>query len=683
MKITSLKIQNFRGIENFKANNLDDFVVIAGSNGCGKSTVLDALRLVKSTYVANDFSRWFSEIGININRPHNFSKVFRNPKKPLKIKAQIELSKLEVNFLIENMANIVLAILINRDNKKADDTVTGDHPIMPQGLSRAKIASIRTEAEHETLNAVKSLKNGPKFIAGLEMTSDPTVIPIDSVVASAAFTCFRPDILGEIEFHSAHRTFTRENVSNIRLNVIDRSEEKRNRFLFDIENKYKNTKTRLGEEYVASVIKGEDPKDAPLQKSIMELFEQFIPGKQFLGIQIADNNSMIFPVVLETGEIHDIDELSSGEKEIVYGYLEMRTGTPKGSIILIDEPELHLNPALVQGLPAFYKTHLADSLNAQVWIVTHSDSILRQAVKAPNMAVYHMARANKTVKQQLVKIDNEDAVESAILDLVGDIAAYRPHAKIVLVEGNKDKRFDVEVIRRLFPDLAARGNFISAGNRRMTNGTRQRLNEILNETGVAGRVVSITDGDLTLEFTDEENEDNQFSWPVYEIENFLLEPSILSAALYTFLGKNPFNSEKEIIETLRKFAKEQVLELAGIQVQSILNAEFGKSINIRHTKTDPSNILCKSSESSKKRISEIDVTPERIDKMIAEYTERYKGYTVTKVFLKKFPGDRLIRALAGKFNLNGDHFRNACLDSAQSQKLCPKEMKSVLEQAVD
>jgi predicted ATP-dependent endonuclease of OLD family len=42
---------------------------------------------------------------------------------------------------------------------------------------------------------------------------------------------------------------------------------------------------------------------------------------------------------------HDIDELSSGEKEIVYGYLWLRTGTPRRSIILIDEPELHLNPA--------------------------------------------------------------------------------------------------------------------------------------------------------------------------------------------------------------------------------------------------------------------------------------------------------------------------------------------------
>jgi len=134
-------------------------------------------------------------------------------------------------------------------------------------------------------------------------------------------------------------------VNTVRLNVGDRSEERRNRFLYDLENKYKNVKSQLSEEYVVTLLKGADPASAPLQRSIKELFRTFFPGKEFLGVTLNTKDVLTFPVRLSTGETHDIDELYSGEKEIVCGYLWLRTGTPLRSVVLIDEPELHLNPA--------------------------------------------------------------------------------------------------------------------------------------------------------------------------------------------------------------------------------------------------------------------------------------------------------------------------------------------------
>ena len=45
-------------------------------------------------------------------------------------------------------------------------------------------------------------------------------------------------------------------------------------------------------------------------------------------------------------------------KEVLFGYLRLRNSAPKYSVVLLDEPELHLNPALVRGLPQFYHRHL-------------------------------------------------------------------------------------------------------------------------------------------------------------------------------------------------------------------------------------------------------------------------------------------------------------------------------------
>ena len=50
MKITSLYIENFRGISKVLAEDLGDTIVIAGQNGSGKSCIFDAIRLLKSTY---------------------------------------------------------------------------------------------------------------------------------------------------------------------------------------------------------------------------------------------------------------------------------------------------------------------------------------------------------------------------------------------------------------------------------------------------------------------------------------------------------------------------------------------------------------------------------------------------------------------------------------------------------
>lgn len=76
MKFHSLSIANLRAIRDFSIDKLPGFVVIAGQNGCGKSCVFDAIRLLKSVYggyLANEYHQWFGEFAINLQDPESIN----------------------------------------------------------------------------------------------------------------------------------------------------------------------------------------------------------------------------------------------------------------------------------------------------------------------------------------------------------------------------------------------------------------------------------------------------------------------------------------------------------------------------------------------------------------------------------------------------------------------------------
>src|SRR5947208_10190536 len=103
MQITSLTVVNFRAITRIELRNLPPSVVIAGPNGCGKSCVFDAVRLLKSAYGGyqpNEWQSWFGEFQINVqNVPGAWLTLFQDKAKPMRVMAEFVLSVAEVNYL--------------------------------------------------------------------------------------------------------------------------------------------------------------------------------------------------------------------------------------------------------------------------------------------------------------------------------------------------------------------------------------------------------------------------------------------------------------------------------------------------------------------------------------------------------------------------------------------------------
>ena len=78
-------------------------------------------------------------------------------------------------------------------------------------------------------------------------------------------------------------------------------------------------------------------------------------------------------VVVETtsGQTHGLNDLSSGEKQLVLMLIEIARRVVPGSVILIDEPEISLHPTWQRGLIAALDK-IIEQYDAQVILATHS-----------------------------------------------------------------------------------------------------------------------------------------------------------------------------------------------------------------------------------------------------------------------------------------------------------------------
>jgi hypothetical protein len=109
------------------------------------------------------------------------------------------------------------------------------------------------------------------------------------------------------------------------------------------------------------------------------VINRFLEGKRIVGV-----DPQTFRVQIETnGHLakaagsgqHGIEALSSGEKQIVLMLGEIQRRIRRGSVLLMDEPEIHLHPRW-QRLLIRALTDLCSQHDAQMIVTTHSEEIV-------------------------------------------------------------------------------------------------------------------------------------------------------------------------------------------------------------------------------------------------------------------------------------------------------------------
>ena len=587
MKIEHLEIHNFRAIENVVIEADSPMVVIAGPNGCGKSCVLDAIRLVKSIYggyADNEYGLWLGEFQIEPNSPNSMKKILRDKDKEARIHITLSLHDSERNFLLSEADEL--------GERAAVQNIMPNVPyeqwrrrIQASGQQGQQIVQLIETYSKQLAGSLKEQLSLSVFVGKLTIHSNGRTSLSASIVLQAAWGIYEPQHLGIVDYHGPQRHFSRENVGNVNLNLKTKDQSERQSALYNYAAKYANIKTQMANEYVLDALRQQGDSSTStinrelLSDTLKELFRKFFPGKEFRGVTTNANGELEFEVTVKGSGKHDINELSSGEKEILFGYLRLRNNAQSNSIILLDEPELHLNPKLIQGLPQFYEQHVAMELNNQIWTVTHSDAFLREAISSGGPKVYHMTEADSqsSGRNQIVEISGRQEEDKAVLEIIGDIAGYRPGGKIVVFEG-EGSEFDKKMTATLFPTHDRKMNFVSGGNK----ATVRRMHELLEAQSTGQRTTfSIVDKDDDTR-NDVDEERGMYTWDVYHIENYLLEPSVILKVLKRIsLDGSTFERDVDVEAALRAIAEEQVESMVEDWVRRLAHKKIGEAIKLR------------------------------------------------------------------------------------------------------
>ena len=691
LKIARLAVENIRGINLAVLENLGDVVVIAGANGCGKSCLLDCVRLFKSQYGSydpNEPSLWWQEKSLSEGARASVIKVLRQKDRQGSITASIQLEAQEKEFIEADAARLTEGMAVHemfpnyhRARRVGWWNWRGDPQLVPY---RAQIeqrtqeisADIRRELANSLIQGSVSIR--PDGVLSIAPNHALTYI----------FSTFEPDSLGVIDFHAADRSYVYEDVSNVNIKVDAKDAQWRSSAMYNLSQKYSNIKSALATEYIISMLASQagvpGRREVELIKTLQDIFTELIPGKSFKGPAPTSTGQLEFPVETDGAE-HDLNELSSGEKEVVFGYLRTRARAARNSVIIVDEPELHLNPGMIEGLPKLYQRHIGQALNNQVWLVTHSDVFLRSAFNDTDIQLFHMAVATREPStNQISPISQGSEFDRTCIDMIGDVANYRPGQPVLIVEGQL--QFDILVLQRLFAEEIKGVNVLEAGGKDQVRQRHSALREAADRDGRGRTILSVTDSDGKHD-PDEGN--GRFQWPAYHIENYLLHPRYIGLALDSLSAQPPGTTGTRYVERMLKESKDEaVTEYLRRRFVGDLRSRLSRNLRYMGNSENLSvqgiqEQLTAYREAVGKDL-EAMMDPKIITKNLEDHQAEIAELQQASEVPATLPGRQVLAILAQSVLPRGDYItmRNAILNEMARDGFQPPEMKAVLDRCL-
>jgi len=693
MKISNLTVENIRGINLAILENLGEVVAIAGANGCGKSCLLDCVRLFKSqygSYYANEQQMWWQEKSLSIDDRTSAIEVLRLKNRDGRIIATIKLEETEKEFIRRDTQQLTerLALLELFPNLRTHYTSLWNWRSVPELVRYEKEILART-ADMQT--DIRRDLAGVEIQGEVTIQRDGTLRIVPNRALTYIFSTFEPDNLGVIDFHAAERSYTYEQVSNVNIRFDQKDEQWKNSAMYNLAQKYSNVKSALATEFIRNLLaeKAGSMQGAAIElmPTLRNIFNELIPGKSFEGPKPTHAGELRFPVYT-AGVEHDINELSSGEKEIVFGYLRTRARAARNSVIIVDEPELHLNPAMIQGLPRLYQEHIGKALNNQIWLVTHSDVFLRTAFYDSDMELFHMSVGGEVPgNNQITRISHRSEFDRVCIELIGDIANYRPNQPVLIVEGQQ--QFDIRILRLLFSEMLKGVNVLEAGGKQQVLQRQAALRDSAIKSAQTKIVLSITDSDGDEAGSDESK--GQYQWPVYHIENYLIDSKYIGLAIDSITAKDPGSTAPQYVKAIVNESKnEAASEICRRNLVRKIKSDLNRHLNFNAGESDQNltaSLLREQLQTCKDRInSEFkgvmadDLLEQQISQLDSETVKLQKQTTTPKTL----PGRNVLRKVAKKAIPNGNYetLRNAILNEMARDRHQPPEMKTLLERCL-
>lgn len=408
MRLQHLSIHNFRALEAINVEFRGAADVIVGPNAVGKTTILEAIRLTKAILaprVANEGQQALISLGaISPHLPQqiNFAALARNPKVPLVIKCKYELTQSELDKLDTLFPEIVnLAVQSSLGLAGQDRLALVQFLSSPQGQIAVADASKFVAAN------LPSIKNSR--ICTLQLTYNPQtqnfsgLEPLSQLVI-AALEGHLPPHQTLFSYFPADRAMPTGEVA-IQLGAPDVAAQLMSHNS-QPQTKFQRLKTTIVNNYLLN-----SGNPAAIREDFNKIFSHLMKDREILDLSINPFGLVSVLVKdLTTGKTFDLDSMSSGEKGLILMFLLIGRSLADGGIILIDEPELHLNPAVCKILLPFLIDEYLKPQHLHAIICSHSPEVLGVAFDRSDCSLHHLQ--SESVISPILPEDRKEVFEA-------------------------------------------------------------------------------------------------------------------------------------------------------------------------------------------------------------------------------------------------------------------------------
>lgn len=318
MNLDTLAIRNFRGLENLTIKFGKTANVIVGPNAVGKTTLLEAVRLVKGTLAPRTFDETqnvFATLGAvsphNLQRL-NYAVLARDPTRSLNITAKFTLNPNELAGLDAMVPGLATAMV--RASLGPGAAAHGPF-VLVQYLSSTVGIQALTKAQADVVTQLSNVRNNSRIT--LDLTIDPLagIIKGANQIDQLLFSAFEeqlPPHQSLFSYFPADRAMPSGEVA-IQVGGADVVQQ------LQSHNAQPQLKyNRLKPTIINNMLFGSATREK-LEQDFQRIFTRVLKDRALAGTNVTNQFGLISIQIKEMadGRTFDIDQMSSGEKGLI------------------------------------------------------------------------------------------------------------------------------------------------------------------------------------------------------------------------------------------------------------------------------------------------------------------------------------------------------------------------------
>jgi len=397
-----------------------------------------------------------------------------------------------------------------------------------------------------------------------------------------------------------------------------------------------------------------------------EVFTQLLAPKQLIDPD-PRNQNLQYSL---NGQVHPIESLSSGEREVVNVVFDFLLRSPTDCVVFFDEPELHLHPELSYKL---LQTLQNVAGRNQFIYCTHSPDIISASL---DQSVIFIGPAGEENKNQAIPVRSDDDTNEALKLLGQSVGIIALGKKLVLVEGDHaslDKQLYGSIIGEKYPELV----LVPSKGRDVIASFSVVNENVLSRSLWGVEFFMLCDRDAVPPNTDVERLEAESNGRLrvlrrYHLENYLLDPVVLSSV---FVDLEPDDSwlhdPKQVEAKLIDIARTRLSYTTALYVSSELRQLAG-NVNVMprdcHEKTEEqlNALILEQATSELARVGHV-LNSDDVSDSISRTWRTLEASLGQASWIALFPGKQIFNIFAAETTLGVPRLKRAYLRSALAE----------------